>query len=259
VLKNAAAGAGDMLSHLAAVLDETTMARLRRAGVGPGDSFLELGAGRGTIAAWAAGQVGPTGHVIAADIDPRHVQVPDSVEVRQLNVIIDALPVVRRVHARCLLAHLPNRLEVLARMVAACEPGGTVTVEEWGQDCAGYVACVADQLLPGLYSRYQSALQVVFRRKGNDTLWARRAPAAMIGAGLLDVEFTVSARSWRGGEAGALLPHAVSVQLHDELVATGLVTDRELERMREGLLDPDTLVQANGLHSVTGRKPLDAR
>jgi hypothetical protein len=258
-LSNAAAGAGDLLSHLAAVLDETTKERLRRAGIGPGDTCLELGTGRGTVAAWMADQVGPTGQVIAVDIDPQHVRVPDSVEVRTLNVIIDELPVVRRVHARCLLAHLPTRLEVLAKMVASCEPGGTVTVEEWGQDCAGYVACAADQLLPGLYGRYQSALQAVFRRKGNDTSWARRVPAAMIGAGLLEVEFTVSARSWWGGEPGALLPHAVSVQLHGELTATGLITDRELERMREGLLLPDTLLQTNGLHSVTGRKPWDAR
>jgi SAM-dependent methyltransferase len=259
VLKNGAVGAGDMLTYLAEVLDAISRERLTRAGLGPGDSFLELGAGRGTIAGWAAERVGPDGRVIAADIDPRHVQVPDSVEVRQLNVIIDELPAVRRVHARCLLAHLPTRVEVLARMVAACEPGGTITVEEWGQDAAGYVACAADQLLPGLYSRYQSALQLVFRRKGNDTLWARRVPAAMIGAGLQDVEAAVAARSWRGGQAGALLPHAVSVQLHDELVDTGLVSGRELERMREGLLDPDTMVLANGLHSVTGRKPWDVR
>jgi hypothetical protein len=82
--------------------------------------------------------------VIAADIDPRHVQVPEQVEVRALNVITDDLPVVRCIHARCLLAHLPTRLEVLARMVAACEPGGTITIEEWWQDTAGYVAASAE-------------------------------------------------------------------------------------------------------------------
>jgi SAM-dependent methyltransferase len=259
VLKNADVGAGDMLSHLAEVLDAISKERLVRAGLGPGDSFLELGAGRGTIAGWAAERIGPDGAVIAADIDPRHVQVPEQVEVRALNVITDKLPVVRRIHARCLLAHLPTRVEVLARMVAACEPGGTITVEEWGQDAAGYVAASADANLPAVYGRYQLALQAAFRRQGNDPSWARRVPAAMIGAGLIDVEFTVMARSWRGGEAGTLLPHAVSVQLHDELVDTGLVTGRELEQMRQGLLDPDTLVQANGLHSVTGRKPWDAR
>jgi hypothetical protein len=258
-LRNEAAGAGEMLSHLAAVLDVTSIDRLTRAGVGPGDTCLELGAGSGTIAAWMADQVGPTGRVIAVDIDPQHMQVPESVEVRTLNVIIDELPVARRIHARCLLAHLPTRLQVLAKIAAACEPGGTVTVEEWGQDCPGYVAFSPDQLLPSLYGRYQSALQAVFRRKGNDTSWARRAPGAMVDAGLLDVEFTVTARSWRGGEPGALLPHAVSVQLNDELTTTGLITELELERMRDGLLHPHTLLQSNGLHSVTGRKRWDSR
>jgi hypothetical protein len=86
----------------------------------------------------------------------------------------------------------------------------------------------------------------------------------MIGAGLIDVEFTVTARSWRGGEAGTLLPHAVSVQLHDDLVDTGLVTGRELEEMWEGLLStlhplaPDDVVGLEGWPQVVDPDgPLD--
>lgn len=51
--------------------DPGTIGRLDRLGVSCGWRCLEVGAGHGSIARWLAERVGPTGSVLAADIDPR--------------------------------------------------------------------------------------------------------------------------------------------------------------------------------------------
>ena len=45
------------------------LSRRRRDMVQPGWRCLEVGAGRGSMAVWLAEQVGPSGHVVATDID----------------------------------------------------------------------------------------------------------------------------------------------------------------------------------------------
>jgi hypothetical protein len=47
--------------------------RRRRELVRPGWRVLEVGAGRGSMAAWLAERVGPAGQVVATDIDCRHL------------------------------------------------------------------------------------------------------------------------------------------------------------------------------------------
>ena len=47
--------------------------RRRRALVQPGWRCLEVGAGRGSMAVWLAGQVGATGQVVATDVDTRYL------------------------------------------------------------------------------------------------------------------------------------------------------------------------------------------
>ena len=53
--------------------------RGRRTLVQPGWRCLEVGAGRGSMAVWLAKQVGPTGHVVATDLDTRYLpaRVPE--------------------------------------------------------------------------------------------------------------------------------------------------------------------------------------
>src|SRR5437762_3803295 len=59
------------LQRLEAIEDPGTIAVLEKAGVAPGWTCLELGAGAGSIAYWLAERVGKGGRVVAADLDPR--------------------------------------------------------------------------------------------------------------------------------------------------------------------------------------------
>ena len=69
--------------------------RRRRALVQPGWRCLEIGAGRGSMAVWVAGQVGERGQVVATDIDVtylKRLEVPN-LEVRRHDILEDPLDV----------------------------------------------------------------------------------------------------------------------------------------------------------------------
>src|SRR5262244_1620045 len=73
--KGRQAAEDDRLSLLEQIFDPYS--RRRRELVQPGWRCLEIGAGRGSMARWLAEQVGPSGHVVATDIDTRYLQKLD--------------------------------------------------------------------------------------------------------------------------------------------------------------------------------------
>ena len=97
---------------LAALLDATTFAHLDRLGVAAGWRCWEVGAGATTVPAWLAGRVGPTGQVLATDIDLACLQTTGDppFEVRRHDITADPAPAETfdLVHARLLLEHLPR-------------------------------------------------------------------------------------------------------------------------------------------------------
>src|ERR1700730_17336205 len=91
LLNNAAREAPARFDALSAMYDRATIQYLENTGVGPGWQCLEVGGGGGSIAAWLATRVGPTGHVLVTDLDPRFLEPLDTpnVEVRRHNIVTD--------------------------------------------------------------------------------------------------------------------------------------------------------------------------
>ncbi len=72
------------LASQANLLDNRTFEELDSIGVAEGWSCLELGAGTGTVVRWLVDRVGPTGRVVAIDLDTtalEQIEAPD-LEVR---------------------------------------------------------------------------------------------------------------------------------------------------------------------------------
>ena len=98
--------------------------RRRRAIVQPGWRCLEVGGGRGSMAVWLAQKVGPTGHVVATDIDLgylRRLDVPN-LEVLEHNILEDPLEPLGLgsfdlVCSRLTLFHLVGRQELAVRQM----------------------------------------------------------------------------------------------------------------------------------------------
>src|SRR4051794_15064967 len=82
------------LAGIEALGDTGTRDLLIRHGARPGAAVLEVGAGGGSIVEWLAGQVGPTGRVLATDLDTRFVDplASEVVQVRRADVLADDLP-----------------------------------------------------------------------------------------------------------------------------------------------------------------------
>jgi SAM-dependent methyltransferase len=135
LLDNAAREAPIRFAQLSALFDPGTMRHLQERGVGPGWHCLEVGAGGGSIASWLADRVGPTGRVLATDIDPRFLEFLNfpNLLVQRHNIATDPLPqgAFDLVHARLVLMHLPEREQALARMISALKPGGWLIDEEY--------------------------------------------------------------------------------------------------------------------------------
>jgi SAM-dependent methyltransferase len=122
------AGEQQRLALMSALLDPVDRVYVDRLGVGPGWRCLELGSGNGSIAKILAQLVGPTGHVVASDIDLSFMaglETPN-LEVRRIDVLQDKMEegFYDFVAARALLHHLPGRWTALERMVKAVKPGG---------------------------------------------------------------------------------------------------------------------------------------
>jgi SAM-dependent methyltransferase len=252
--------AGSMLACLATMLDELSFGVLQAAGVRHGANCLELGAGGGSVAGWMARVTGDTGQVLALDLKPEHIPAIDGVQVLRCDVTRDALPTAPGqgwdvIHARLLLAHLPQRAEVLRRLADALAPGGALVIGSWGEHGRGRLLAPADQNLADLYIRYKIALGAVFTAQGNEPGWGLRAHQALLDVGLVDVHTIGGAvRSWPNGTAGCMLPVHVSTELQDLLVEHGM-TAGELARLREAMVQERTVILSDLMLYTTGYRP----
>ena len=69
LLDNRQAEAGVRFDALAALFNPSTFRHIEALGIAEGWRCWEAGAGGASVPAWLAERVGPTGHVVATDID----------------------------------------------------------------------------------------------------------------------------------------------------------------------------------------------
>jgi SAM-dependent methyltransferase len=135
LLDNSAPTAGTRFDALSALFDGVTMRHVDGIGVAAGWRCWEVGAGGPGVPSLLAERVGPTGYVVATDLDVGQMStnLPGNVEVRRHDVATDEPPGsgFDLVHARLVLVHVPQRDEALRRIVAALRPGGWLLIEDF--------------------------------------------------------------------------------------------------------------------------------
>jgi SAM-dependent methyltransferase len=242
----------DRLRFLARVRDPSTRETLERVGITAGWRCCDVGSGAGTIAAWMADRVGPTGRVLSVDVDTRFQEPHAGVEVRTLDVTSE--PIGRDefdvVHARGVLQHIAQREAVLDAMVAAVKPGGWVVVSDvdWIQ--------FDEQDVPEPFATLSTTLRALSTSThGYDGAWGRRLPAAFTGRGLEDVDVRGETWTMRGGTDSAewyvaALERALGV-VPAEAFPAGLDTRAAIARARR----PDFVILSPISVTAVGRKP----
>ncbi len=249
--------ATDRHTYLPTMLDEFTTSRLCGLGALTGRRCLELGAGGGSIAAWLADRVGTAGHVLATDINVRHLPTGVPYEVLRHDLATEPVPAGSwdLIHARLLLLHLPQRREIVHRLVAALAPGGALVLEDFASSLGEAVLAAPDERGTQLCGKYQDAMQKILPARGSDPGWAGRVPAILLEEGLVEVDTVAHARSWPGGTAGALLMEANIRQLRPEFVAAGMAA-AELDELCRLVHDPRLVVRGPITYSTIGRRPV---
>jgi SAM-dependent methyltransferase len=246
---NAWEHAQERLRSLERCYDAGTTRRLGLLGIGPGWRCLEIGAGGGSITRWLCSRVGPTGRVLAVDVDTRFVADlrGANLDVARLDVTTDDLPrdAYDLIHVRAVLAHLPGRDEVLAKLVAALAPRGWLLVEE--------PDAYAGALATGRHAAMIDHVNDVISRAGADPTWARDLPSRLQRAGLADVGAESDVPLVQGGSAGAELLHLTGLQVRDELVAGGTPVE-ELDAWDAELDCPTRWFPGYALVAAWGRR-----
>jgi SAM-dependent methyltransferase len=238
------------------------VSRRRRAPVQRGWRCLEVAAGRGSMAAWLAEQVGPSGHVVATDIDTRYLRRLErsNLEVLEHNVLEDPLEALGPgsfdlVCSRLTLFHLVGRQEpAIMQMTKCLRPGGWLIDEDadWG------TAAPVDPAHP-LYDGYRRAWRGGdwWTSRGYDKAFGQKLPALFERCGLQDIRHEAATEVVRGGSPWARW-WAVTLEVMNELGGGDDSDRRELEVMTTALADPSVWLLRELLHACWGRRAGDS-
>jgi SAM-dependent methyltransferase len=256
LLDNRQEEAGDRFTALAALYDPLTSGHFDTLGVGEGWRCLEVGAGGGSVVRHLSDRVGPSGRVLATDLEPRYLEPLAelaNVDVARHDVVTDPLPEAAfdLIHARLVLIHIPERLMVIRRLVEALRPGGWLLIED-GDATAHEAFFDPETDDEHLANRFRRGLVQLFEDHGVDRAFGRKLPRLFRAEGLVDI----------AGDAylpvsGAvrLLDRANALQLRTMFLEQEILTKEEFDRFVALLDDPAFIPAGISLMSAWGRAP----
>ena len=255
LLSNVNPQTGPRLRGLELSFDPVTVGHVERLGIGPGQRCLEIGAGAGSIACWLADRVGPSGRVLATDIDPQWMiaEGQPQLEIRRHDIEREAVPEGPwdLIHERLVLLHLPERLEVLDRLVAALAPGGWLLIEDF--DDVAMPTIDRTGVHHDLIAKVRTVFTELLRQRGALADFGANALRHLKERGLVDTGASGHVVIDVGGSPFARVLAASAALLHDPLLASGITPD-EYDRYLAALDDPDVIVRSPEMISAWGRR-----
>ncbi|MFW6692211.1 class I SAM-dependent methyltransferase [Streptomyces sp. MAR4 CNX-425] len=236
-----------------AIWDPGTVERLTALGVGPGWHCLEIGAGSGSVVRRLADLVGPSGRVVATDLQTERLR--PLAELPQVDVVrhdlrAEELPEAAfdLVHSRMVLQHLPDRPAAVARMVRALRPGGLLFLEDTDSSTL-FRSAVSEDFLQDV----RAAGYGLMRDAGHDPRGGHVDLHLVLEAGL---EATAEGRAVmvRGGSDQARHYMLWLEFMRPRIVATGLLDDARIDAALAEMADPAHRWLSQVLISTVARK-----
>jgi SAM-dependent methyltransferase len=236
--------------------------RRLRERVKPGWRCLEVGAGRGSMAAWLAGRVGPSGQVVAIDIDVGYLarlDVPNLV-VRRHDILNDPIEDLDPgsfdlVCSRLTLFWLAGRQErAIQQMVRCLRPGGWLIDEDGDWGTAGPVDS-SHPLYVGYHRVYQAGQW--FAARGYDPFFGRKLPALFERCGLENIHHQGSAEVVRGGSPWARWWRDTLDAIRAWGLADGSLpgsAKKDHDALTAACMEPTVWLMSELLHTCTGQR-----
>jgi ubiquinone/menaquinone biosynthesis C-methylase UbiE len=238
-------------------LDPASRRRLLATGLQTGWRCLEVGPGAGSILDWMGEVVGPSGAVCAIDLSTKFLsaQHPSHVDVRQGD--FRTMPLADSsfdlVHARYVLIHMSDYEVVLSNMLACLKLGGWLVLEE--PDFSGSRGITGDAMQLEAVRKVNQAIKAMYDTLGMDYALGVKLPTLLQQRGVhgLMVENDVPLSA--GGSGMAAIMNMSAVQLRDKYLATGVVTEQDLNQYGCFANDPQTWAIYYATVAVSGQKP----
>ncbi|CRK59488.1 putative methyltransferase [Alloactinosynnema sp. L-07] len=237
---------GERLRLGESLWDKGTKATLADLDVGPGWRCLEVGAGRGSIAAWLAGR---GAEVTAVDLDVSRLVGLRGVDVRELDIGADVLPGdFDLVHGRLVMQHVGDRPAAVAALCRSLRPGGHLVLE--------------DTDTTSLFSHANGPFHPEVKRAAYDVMAdAGYHPRCGLldvdlveAAGLVDVRAVGRAEVVRGGSDGGRWFALWLAHLRPAMLARGTVSEVDIDRAVADLMDTRHRWLSQVMVTVVGRK-----
>jgi SAM-dependent methyltransferase len=239
----------------------STHALLNRIGIHRGMQCLDVGCGTGDVTLQVARMVAPEGQTLGVDADAVIVQQARAAAARQQSSArfeamnaeeLCADAAYDFVHTRFLLSHLAQPEELLARLVRALRPGGTLVAVD--VDFAGHVchpACTA-------FERYLELYQAVVRRRGGNPAIGPHLPGLLRAAGAEDLRLEVVQPTFCDGE-GKYAAAMTLEHIREAVVLAGFAAHAEIDALVVELEafanDASTILSLPRVFQVWGRRP----
>jgi len=216
-----------------------TFACWERAGVKPGQTVLDVGAGPGFASLDLAQLVTPAGRVIAVDESERFLSYLDQrarvlgvghVETRVQDAHALDVPAasVDVAYARWVLCFTPRPHDVVASVAAALKPGGVFAVQDYINWAALSVSPQSDAFL-----RVMPSVGKSWRDHGGDPQVGGKLPAMMAARGLRVESIVPMQRVARSSDPLWQWPTTFFANFIPRLVEQGLVSDDDWRAMEK--------------------------
>jgi ubiquinone/menaquinone biosynthesis C-methylase UbiE len=259
----------ERFASLEIMYDHITFEHIESLGIAEGWRCLEVGGGGGSVSRWLSEKVGSTGRVLITDIDPKFLTgmtwTIGNVDVLKHDITDDSgIPegAFDLAHARLVLVHLAQREKALANMISALKPGGWVVIEDFDMMATEVLLDyhprlgVPPTMSTELFAKVLRARNVLLEQHGADLHYARRLYSMMRSSGLVYVGMSTGGVStWSGGSACAKLHIANSLQSREQMIETGILSEKEFDDSIKMMNDPEWVVFSHMMISAWGRKP----
>jgi ubiquinone/menaquinone biosynthesis C-methylase UbiE len=246
----------ERLRMIERVFDPASRRRLLAAGLQTGWRCLEVGPGAGSIMTWMSEVVGPTGQVVAVDLDPKFLSGAERPNVTLLQADIRTAQLPPQsfdvVHVRYVLIHLPDYETALGRMFSSLKSGGWLVLEEPDFSASRGITGNGQGLVS--FRKVNQAIEQMYTGLKMDYALGRKLPALMQRRGLQRLTVENDAPLCAGGSGMATVMKMSAEQLREKYLATGVVDQSDLERYCRFSDDPNTWAIYYATIAVSGRK-----
>jgi SAM-dependent methyltransferase len=245
------------LARIEQAFDPWTIRSVEETKPQPGWRCLEIGGGGGSIAEWLCGRVGPTGHVVATDLETKFLEAIEAsnLQVRRHDVVTDPLEEGQYdlIHSRAVLEHLPDRDAIVPRLVGALRPGGWLTLESGDLST---VRMVGGKPADAEFFNEAFATMVEFSQTfGAEMSYGRRLGTALRSAGLERVVVEGYITEWRPDHPVASLYDLTFQRLRGPALRGGVISEADLNRLFSMLRSPELHALSHIVYAARGQRP----